>query len=141
MHYKNGRPAKAGDKVVNLSTGQTGILYDLHPTATSCNAKIAPLAGDNYSKNTSELLHLEDVQERPEVPPRQVVAKFSMGSKSSTTDGGAIVTLNPVVSGSPENERFYSLTPGGRIELSTVNPGAADFFEPGAQYYVTFRKA
>lgn len=51
---------------------------------------------------------------------------------------GAEVTLQPVTSGSPENEEFYKYTPGGSIKLSTVNLAAAQQFEPGNDYYVDF---
>lgn len=51
------------------------------------------------------------------------------------------ITLNPVVSGSEENQRFYAATPNGEIKLITVNESAANTFEPGAEYYVNFEKA
>lgn len=44
--------------------------------------------------------------------------------------------MYPVTSGSPENESFFKWTPGGKLELSTVNPEAAKQFVPGKQYYI-----
>jgi hypothetical protein len=55
-------------------------------------------------------------------------------------DGGA-VTLFPVVDGSPENKDFYKWTPGGKIELSTINANAFKEFQPGDEFYVLFEKA
>jgi hypothetical protein len=42
MHYKNGREAKPGDKVVNLTTSESGILYDLNAQSDTCNGRVAP---------------------------------------------------------------------------------------------------
>lgn len=51
------------------------------------------------------------------------------------------IQLQPVVSGSDENERFYAATPGGQIALSTVNDDAARLFRLGAEVYVDFSLA
>lgn len=70
-------------------------------------------------------------------------AKFVVqtGSKVASDDGGGRVQLLPVVSGSSENEKFYKLTPGGEISLSTINQSAFDAFEEGKEYYVDFTPA
>jgi hypothetical protein len=66
MHYKNGREAKNGDKVVLIRpNGQTtvGILYDAVPGNAACNGRLAPMpadSGDSYP-NLQECLHLDDV--------------------------------------------------------------------------------
>jgi hypothetical protein len=69
-----------------------------------------------------------------------VRAKFSVASVTRVLGGGSVV-LQPVVSGSPENEQFYKYTPGGRIELSTVNEAALVQFEPGKLFYIDFTEA
>lgn len=51
---------------------------------------------------------------------------------------GAVVTLRAVVGGSPENDEFYRLTPGGEIKLSVVKAETAAKFEVGKEYYVDF---
>ncbi|MBG0879408.1 hypothetical protein H0X90_21700 [Burkholderia sp. 9775_39] len=51
------------------------------------------------------------------------------------------IELEPVISGSAENERFYAATPTGRIALSTVNDDAASQFRLGAEVYVDFSPA
>ena len=51
------------------------------------------------------------------------------------------IKLSPVTSGSPENEAFYSCTPGGSIELSTVVASAAAEFDIGKEFYVDFTPA
>ena len=58
MHYKNGREAKNGDKVMLLpSYGPpvVGILYNDY-----CNGKIAPTHQNDPCPNLKECLHLDD---------------------------------------------------------------------------------
>jgi hypothetical protein len=51
MHYRNGREAKNGDKVVKLSVHPpavieaVGVLYGATPGNDYCNGSIAPLLG------------------------------------------------------------------------------------------------
>lgn len=61
MHYRNGREAKNGDKVVVLSPyGQPliGILHGAVPGNDYCNGVVAPLTGP--SVNLKECLHYDD---------------------------------------------------------------------------------
>lgn len=64
MHYKNGREAKNGDKVVLLpSYGSpvVGILYDAQAGNDYCNGRIAMTAPNDPCPNLKECLHLDDV--------------------------------------------------------------------------------
>lgn len=64
MHYKNGREAKNGDKVVLIpSYGPPviGILYDATPGNDACNGRIVPLSPSDPYPNLREVLHLDDV--------------------------------------------------------------------------------
>ena len=73
MHFKNGREAKNGDKVVlmpeypkdaqgrSLVTPVVGILYDANPGNDYCNGKIAVIAPNDPCPNLKECLHLDDV--------------------------------------------------------------------------------
>ncbi|MEX2450368.1 MAG: hypothetical protein WD407_05880 [Rhodospirillales bacterium] len=64
MHYKNGREAKNGDKVVLIpSYGPpiVGILYDAQAGNDYCNGKIAPVHPNDPCPNLKECLHLDDV--------------------------------------------------------------------------------
>lgn len=64
MHYKNGREAKNGDKVVLIpSYGNpiVGILYDAVAGNDYCNGRLAPMSPFDPSPNLKECLHLEDV--------------------------------------------------------------------------------
>jgi len=64
MHYKNGREAKIGDKVVLIpSYGPPviGILYDAIPGNDFCNGRIATVSPTNPCPNLKECLHLDDV--------------------------------------------------------------------------------
>ena len=70
-----------------------------------------------------------------------VRAKFRVSevTKTSTEHNEQhAVRLVPVVSGSPENERFYQFTPGGQIDLQIVNADTAAMLVPGKEYYVDF---
>lgn len=64
MHYKNGREAKNGDKVVLLpSYGNpvVGILYDAVAGNDFCNGRIVPILSSDPIPNLKECLHLDDV--------------------------------------------------------------------------------
>ncbi len=71
MHYRNGREAKNGDKVVSLAgypTGMTniingvGVLFDATPGNDYCNGYIAPLfGGPIVAACMCDCLHLDDV--------------------------------------------------------------------------------
>lgn len=63
MHYKNGREAKNGDKVVLITTWHppvVGILYDAVPGNDTCNGKLALTTPSDPCLNLQECLHLED---------------------------------------------------------------------------------
>lgn len=65
MHYKNGREAKNGDKIVHMNeygTWQVGILYDATPGNDYCNGKLAPASSSDPCPNLKECLHLEDLK-------------------------------------------------------------------------------
>lgn len=76
MHYKNGREAKNGDKVMLLPTygpPVIGILYDATAGNDFCNGKIAPILPNDPCPNLKECLHLSDVLAAiPEYPPSTV---------------------------------------------------------------------
>lgn len=69
-----------------------------------------------------------------------VVAKFKVTEKSITEQGDKI-KMQPVVGGSPENDKFFKWTPYGDIIMGTINPEAAVQFEVGKEYYITFERA
>lgn len=62
MHYKNGREAKNGDKVVMVQNGRmyVGVLYDAVAGNDHCNGQLAPLSQTTYA-NLKECLHMDDV--------------------------------------------------------------------------------
>ena len=61
MHYKNGREAKAGDKVVSLAYNVAGILHSVNVQSNTCNGRIArPMESDPYV-TLSECLHIDDI--------------------------------------------------------------------------------
>lgn len=75
-----------------------------------------------------------------------VRAKFlckSWRAAADFRDGEAIheILLEPVISGSEENEKFFRWTPGGQVVLQVVNATAAEAFVVGKEYYVDFSPA
>jgi len=67
-----------------------------------------------------------------------VRAKFKVASITEHEGGIKTAKLQAVSSGSPENNEFFKWTPSASIELSTMNPVAAEQFVPGKQFYVDF---
>lgn len=64
MHYKNGRPAQNGDKVVlfpSYGNPVVGILYNAVAGNDSCNGQIAVTHQNDPCPNLKECLHLDDV--------------------------------------------------------------------------------
>lgn len=66
MHYKNGREAKNGDKVVLLpaypdAIPMVGILYNAVAGNDFCNGRIAPVSPNDPCPNLKECLHFDDV--------------------------------------------------------------------------------
>lgn len=65
MHYKNGREAKNGDKVVVFpvyGAPYVGILYDAQAGNDHCNGRIAMTSPGDFCPNLQECLHLDDVK-------------------------------------------------------------------------------
>lgn len=66
MHYKNGREAKNGDKVMIIPDPKyggapvTGILYNATAGNDFCNGRVAPMLPSDPTPNLKECLHLED---------------------------------------------------------------------------------
>jgi hypothetical protein len=64
MHYRNGREAKNGDKIVKLgAAGKVvafGVLYDAVPGNDYCNGSIAPVTTD-LGACMCDCLHVDDV--------------------------------------------------------------------------------
>jgi len=68
----------------------------------------------------------------------KVRAKFKCNSVTSF-ESNKNVGLSVVTDGSEENKSFANYTPNGNINLSIDNgTDAADYFEPGKEYYVDF---
>lgn len=66
MHYRNGREAKNGDLVVQLTGGKVtavGVLYGATPGNDYCNGNIALVQTVNQSACMCDCLHVDDVAE------------------------------------------------------------------------------
>ncbi len=65
MHYRNGREAKNGDPIVQLTVEggkilDLGILYNATPGNDYCNGSIAPLGSHSYACLV-DCLHADDL--------------------------------------------------------------------------------
>lgn len=67
MHYRNGREANNGDKVVQLGyDGKIvafGVLHSATPGNEFCNGSIAPIQPTNQGACMVDCLHVEDVEQ------------------------------------------------------------------------------
>ena len=66
MHYRNGREAKNGDKIVSLVySGATidafGVLHGATPGNDFCNGNIAPVQPTNAGACLCDCLHVDDL--------------------------------------------------------------------------------
>lgn len=65
MHYRNGREAKNGDKVVQLNhegkVVAAGVLYDAVPGNDYCNGSIAPIQQDVTVACMCDCLRADDL--------------------------------------------------------------------------------
>lgn len=68
MHYRNGREAKNGDKIVQLSgsgpdsrVAAVGILFDAKPGSDYCNGNIAPIQNPVTNACLCDCLHADDL--------------------------------------------------------------------------------
>jgi hypothetical protein len=66
MHYRNGREAKNGDKIVKLDGGKVvayGVLHSATPGNDYCNGYIAVIQAHNDYACMVDCLHVDDVAE------------------------------------------------------------------------------
>ena len=64
MHYRNGREAKNGDKIVQIENGEIrayGVLYGATPGNDYCNGNIAVIQSLQQYACMVDCLHVDDV--------------------------------------------------------------------------------
>lgn len=67
MHYRNGREAKNGDKIIQIGgSGKAtvtaiGILHDATPGNDYCNGNIAPISTSVTGACMCDCLHVDDL--------------------------------------------------------------------------------
>jgi len=64
MHYRNGREAKNGDKIVQLENGKVaafGVLHSAVPGNDHCNGNIAVVQAANNYACLCDCLHVDDL--------------------------------------------------------------------------------
>ncbi len=67
MHYRNGREAKNGDKIISFACASGiiaayGVLHSAQPGSDYCNGNIATLQDPRAAACLCDCLHVEDVQ-------------------------------------------------------------------------------
>ena len=106
MHYKNGREAKNGDKVVQIVEGHVanaGILYDAVPGNDSCNGRIALTTQNDPFACLSTVLHVDDIA-RAEVPDSTKLA----GTPATPPPGGWPTASAPITGGDTTGQKPVS---------------------------------
>lgn len=70
MHYRNGREAKNGDKIIQIGgygerceIAALGVLHSAVPGNDYCNGKIAPTQNADTAACLCDCLHIDDVAE------------------------------------------------------------------------------
>lgn len=68
MHYRNGREAKNGDKVVQLDTAtgkvtSVGVLFDATPGNDYCNGSLSAIQHNVTGACMVDCIHLDDLAE------------------------------------------------------------------------------
>lgn len=70
MHYRNGREAKNGDRIIQIGgygsgskVTAVGVLYDAVAGNDYCNGKIAPTQSADTTACLIDCLHVDDVAE------------------------------------------------------------------------------
>ena len=70
MHYRNGREAKNGDKIVMIDgygsgaqVAAVGVLYDAKPGSSYCNGSIARIQSAVTAACLCDCLHIDDLAE------------------------------------------------------------------------------
>ncbi len=65
MHYRNGREAKNGDKIVSIGNNgeiiAVGVLYGATPGNDYCNGAIAPIQSPQACACMCDCLHVDDL--------------------------------------------------------------------------------
>ena len=64
MHYRNGREAKNGDKIVQLEGGKVvafGVLHSAQPGNDYCNGQIAIIQSTQVGACICDCLHVDDL--------------------------------------------------------------------------------
>jgi hypothetical protein len=80
MHYKNGTPAKIGDKVLvtpSYGSSFTGIVAEANPGSTACNLQVIPFPANQHHVTASECLRLDEVGDVKAKEPVEATAPES----------------------------------------------------------------
>lgn len=81
MHYKNGRAASNGDKVMiipSYGSPVVGILYDATAGNDTCNGRVAPISTSDAYPNLKEVLHIEDAIKLLNAPVPEIQGELSL---------------------------------------------------------------
>lgn len=120
MHYKNGREAKNGDRVVLLDGNgkplTVGLLYGATACNDYCNGRLAQARATDPCPNLKECLHADDVaaalvpEEKKPIGAADVQAEVPLSPSaetSSESDAAAPVAADPL-----QHRTGFSSSPG-----------------------------
>lgn len=99
MHYKNGREAKAGDRVIHIdrNTGaiQSGLLHSTNPGNTSCNARLAVTTQSDPWVTVGDCIHADDIR-ASELPQEPVPAPAGVADEPAAENAVGVPSEAPV---------------------------------------------
>ena len=120
MHYRNGKPANNGDKIVRLNGGKIevfGVLHSAQPGNDFCNGNIAPVQNNSEYACICDCIHVDDIaailaekgldqRPNPEHPPHQVRMINELRDLNTKRDALAkFIETNPRFGDLPADEQ------------------------------------
>lgn len=120
MHYRNGKPANNGDKIVRLNGGKIevfGVLHSAQPGNDFCNGNIAPVQNNSEYACICDCIHVDDIaailaekgldqRPNPEHPPHQVRMINELRDVKTTLDNAVkFIQENPRFGDLPADEQ------------------------------------
>jgi len=71
----------------------------------------------------------------------KVRARFCVQSVEGNSDDGWNIRLEAVTGGEGDSAKYFKATPWGTLEMGVMTNEAAEFFNPGDDYYIDFVRA
>jgi hypothetical protein len=128
MHFKNGREAKPGDVVINLQSGEIGVVYDTVAGIKQCSARLARMMPNDSYVILGTCLHLDDVAAAA-IPDSTAAPAAAVAPTISNEALEFEAGRNIALVGRPLPD---AASDSAKLGYSSVTPSpAADFSSPG----------